>query len=112
LFSVTAHCLTAHFTSLWGFPELPYEGFIQAAVFRCIQCETGSSAWHLTAQAEANSLGLLTVVVTDMTSFSSLMPAAQPNMSKISVCASQVWHLGARPLKLLREITAAYRQNY
>jgi hypothetical protein len=40
------------------------------------------------------------------------VPAARPNMSKVSVRASQVRHLKAKPLKLLREITAAYCQNY
>ena len=63
-------------------------------------------------QAEANSSGLLAVVVTDMTRVSSLAPAAHPNMSNISVRATQVGHLKGNPLKLLREITAVYRQNY
>jgi len=63
-------------------------------------------------QAEANSFELLAVVVTDMTRVSSLTPAAHPNMSKISVRASQVGHLKANPPKFLREITAVYRQNY
>jgi len=85
---------------------------IQVLVFRRIQCDSGSSVWHLIIQAEANSFGLLAAVVTDMTRVSNLAPAAHPNMSKISVRASQGRYLKANPLKLLREVAVVFRQNY
>jgi hypothetical protein len=110
--NVTVHCLTTQFTSLWGSPKFPYEGFILASVFRCIRSDSVSSAWYLITQAEANSFGLLTVVVNDITTVSRRVPAAPPSTSKISVRASQVRHLQTNPLKLLREITAVYLQKY
>jgi hypothetical protein len=85
--SIKILCLTTHFTNSWVFPEMPYEGYIQAPVLRCTQWDSASSAWHLMTQAEVNSSGLLTVVVTDMTGVSSLVPAAHPYTSKISVRA-------------------------
>jgi hypothetical protein len=95
--------------------SLPVYGvswFILSSVLQRIRRDLASSAWHLITTADANSFGLLTVVVTAMTTVSSLVPAAYPNASNISVRASQVRHVKVNPPKLRREITAAYRQDW